>query len=74
MGYQQDLAAKLKAVEARIDQIYKTGLEYTIIGSHSVKNPALVTLENEVARITRQLAALRGMSPRRRIKVYPDFS
>lgn len=64
-----NLKAMLAAVEAKINEVLATGQEYTVVGSHSVKNPTLAELEKQAARIRRRIYLYQGYTSR----TAPDF-
>ena len=51
---------ELAAVEAKILEILSTGQEYTVVGSHSVKNPTLVELQQHRTFLRKTLLRLQG--------------
>ena len=60
----ETLRTQLQQVDDRIDQIIATGQEYTVVGSHSVKNPTLSELESRRNLLLRRIARYRGISTR----------
>ena len=64
------LRARLAAIEAKILEILQTGQEYSITGSHSVRNPALEALERQETTIRRKILLAKGYSTR----IMPNFS
>lgn len=67
----KDMKEALAKVEAKITSIYDTGQEYTIVGSHTVKNPDLEQLETQAARLRRRIFRYQGKNVSR---TAPDFS
>ena len=64
------LKTDLSSVQNKIREIYSTGQEYVINGSHSVKNPLLSDLISEEKRIKNKIYRYNGYIGRTR----PDFS
>lgn len=65
-----ELRTKLTAIEAKIDNIIATAQEYTIVGQHTIKNPAISELEAQRAKIRQRILRKSGYGGRTR----PDFS
>ena len=63
------LRARLTACQAKILEVLQTGEEYTLQGSHSVRNPTLTALETEENTIRRKILLVKGYTNR----VYPSY-
>jgi hypothetical protein len=61
---------ELAAVEAKILELLGTGQEYSVVGSHSVKNPELTELEQQRTRLRRRILRLQGYNTSRTV---PNF-
>jgi capsule polysaccharide export protein KpsE/RkpR len=64
------LRRRLAAAQTALDDLISTGQEYTVVGSHSVKNPSIKELETRISTIKRQILARSGYALRR---TAPDF-
>ena len=64
------LKSDLSLVQGKIREIFSTGQEYIINGSHSVKNPLLSDLRNQERYLKNQIYKYNGYTGRTR----PDFS
>jgi copper homeostasis protein CutC len=63
------LKAMLANVEAKINEVLTTGQEYTVVGSHSIKNPSLAELEQQASNLRRRILLYRGVTSR----TFPNF-
>lgn len=59
-----ELQTQLSIIENKITEIIESGTEYSIIGSHSVKNPTLKDLQKQRALIVRRILRYQGYSSR----------
>lgn len=55
---------RLAAVQAKILEILQTGQEYTVQGSHTVRNPSLAELERQESYLRRLILRAKGHAGR----------
>ena len=65
-----DINANIDAINSKITEIMQTGQEYTVVGSHSVKNPAISDLRSQLQYWERRKYRYLGYTGR----TAPDFS
>jgi hypothetical protein len=56
-----EINAERSAIKSKLLEISSTGQEYTVVGSHSVKNPTYQVLEARLARLDKQKMRLLGV-------------
>ena len=60
-----ELRTRLDKIEDAIDAAISNGIEYQIVGSHSVKNQSLAYLEKQRSRVRKQIARKLGYTSSR---------
>jgi hypothetical protein len=59
-----DLKEELAEVEAAIRELVQTGQEYTIVGSHTIKNPKLGELQSRSSVLRKRMLRWNGVTGR----------